>query len=140
MAKAHNTNRGRRLSTWGQPRPASRGPRPHVWATGPDPELHVKWRIWGQQKNQAQWREEGWSIKFADWCQLWQEHWHERGRSADQYCMTRRDWSLPWTLDNVQVVPRREHARMQGNAVRDGWRSIARKRQLEKRNEKNQDT
>ena len=128
MPKAHNTNRGRRLSNHGVPRPQNRGPRPHVWATGPDPQLHNKWRIWGQQKNQAQWREEGWDLSFEDWCQIWSDLWSRRGRCRDDYCMTRRDWSLPWTPDNVQIVTRSEHAKMQGNAVAQGWRSQAQKK------------
>ena len=130
MAKAHNTNRGRTISTRGIPRPQARGPRPHVWQIGPDPELHVKWRVWGQQKNQAQWREEGWTIEFADWCRIWDQsgQWLNRGRVRGTYCMTRLDWSLPWTVDNVVIVPREQHARMQAAAVASGWRSIAQKR------------
>jgi hypothetical protein len=42
--------------------------------------------------------------------------------------MTRKDWSLPWTVNNVQIVTREEHAKMQGDAVATGWRSIAQKR------------
>jgi hypothetical protein len=83
---------------------------------------------WLQQRNQANWREEGWSIDFEDWCRLWAEHWPLRGRRRGDYCMTRVDWSLPWTLDNVQVVTRSEHAKAQGVARATGWRSIARKR------------
>ena len=127
-----NTNKGRRLSSYGVPRPNARGPRPQVWVTGPDPVLHKKYLTWLQQRNQAQWREEGWSIDFATWCELWREHWPQRGRRRGDYCMTRRDWSLPWTLDNVQVVTRSEHAKAQGDARATGWSSIARKRRRAK--------
>ena len=124
----HNTNKGKRLKSYGVPRPNSRGPRPQVWVTGPDPVRHKKYMTWLQQRNQANWREEGWSIDFEDWCRLWAEHWPLRGRRRGDYCMTRVDWSLPWTLDNVQVVTRSEHAKAQGVARATGWRSIARKR------------
>jgi len=130
MARAHNTNRGRTLSTRGIPRPHTRGPRPQAWVSGPDPEEHRRYRTYIQQKNQAQWREEGWSITFEAWKRLWHDsgQWANRGRERSCYCMTRRDWSLPWTLDNVVIVTREAHARMQGQAVKAGWRSLAQKK------------
>lgn len=115
------------------PRPQSRGPRPQVWRTGPDPVRHEQWRVWGQQKNQAQWREEGWSISFEDWLALWGDLWHSRGRERGCYCMSRRDWSLPWTLENAQVITREQHAKMQGDARAAGWSSLARKKDRIKR-------
>jgi hypothetical protein len=91
--------------------------------------LHKKYLVWLQQRNQAIWREEAWHIDFETWVGLWGELWHNRGRQRGDYCMTRLDWSLPWTVDNVHVITRSEHARMQGNARAAGWSSIARKRQ-----------
>jgi len=126
----HNTNRGRTLSTKGIPRPQARGPRPHVWKAGPDPEEHKRYRVFIQQKNQAQWREEGWAISFEAWKDLWTASgvWDLRGRVRGTWCMTRSDWSLPWTLNNVVIVPREVHAKMQADAVAGGWRSIAQKK------------
>jgi hypothetical protein len=121
------------------PRPQSRGLRPQVWCTGPDPVLHEKYRVWLQQKNQAQWRDEGWSIGFTDWCDLWAERWDQRGRERGCYCMTRVDWSLPWTLDNVKITTREEHARLQGLARAAGWSSIAQKRARARRGQMNLD-
>lgn len=117
-------------STKGIPRPNARGPRPQSWISGPDPEEHKRYRVWIQQKNQAQWREEGWNIDFETWKQLWADsgQWDNRGRVKGTYCMTRKDWSTPWTLDNVVIVPREVHAKMQGEAVMMGWRSVAQKR------------
>ena len=125
---AHNSNKGRTLSTKGIPRPNARGARPQVWVTGPDPVLHEKYRVWLQQRNQAQWRDEGWHIGFTDWCGLWAERWESRGRTRGSYCMTRIDWSLAWTLDNVKITTREEHAKLQGDARAKGWSSIAQKR------------
>ena len=124
---AHNTNKGKTISTRGIPRPHATGPRPHVWITGPDPVLHKKYRVWIQQKNQAQYRQEGWDIDFKTWLEIWGDDYANRGRVKGTLCMTRRDWSLPWTPKNVKIVPREEHARMQGEAVRSGWRSVAQK-------------
>ena len=112
------------------PRPHMRGSRPQTWKTGPDPVEHKKYRVYIQQRNQAQWREEGWTISYEAWKDLWAEsgQWDNRGRERGCYCMTRTDWSLPWTLDNVVIVTREQHARLQGDAVSQGWRSIAQKR------------
>lgn len=126
----HNTNKGRRLSTRGIPRPNARGPRPNTWKSGPDLTEHKKYRVWIQQKNQAQYREEGWTIDFEAWKQLWDQsgQWENRGRERGCYCMTRLDWSLAWTVDNVVIVTREEHAKLQGQAVASGWRSLAQKK------------
>lgn len=114
----------------GVPRPNARGPRPHIWKAGPDPAEHKRYCVWLQQKNQAQFREEGWTIPFEEWKAIWEAsgHWEDRGRITGTWCMTRKDWSTPWTEDNVIIVTREEHARMQGEAVRNGWRSPARKK------------
>lgn len=119
-----------RRSTKGIPRPQARGPRPQVWVTGPDLVTHKKYRVFIQQRNQANYRGEGWHISFEDWCALWQDKWESRGRERGDYCMTRLDWSLPWTVANTQIVNREEHARQQAMARISGWRSIARKRKL----------
>lgn len=117
-------------STKGIPRPHTRGPRPQAWKSGPDLLEHKKYRVWIQQKNQAQWRDEGWTIDFDTWKQMWadSQQWDNRGRERGCYCMTRKDWGLPWTPDNAVIVTREEHARLQGIAVQQGWRSIAQKR------------
>jgi hypothetical protein len=112
----------------GVPRPQCRGPRPQVWLVGPDAELHQKYRVWAQQKNQAQWRDEGWTIEFDTWCSIWGDMWQHRGREKGTYCMSRLDWSLPWTPDNVAIITREEHAKMQGHARAAGWCSLAQKR------------
>jgi hypothetical protein len=127
---AHNTNKGRRIRSYGVPRPNARGPRPGVWKTGTDPQRHEQFRVWGQQKNQAQWRDEGWDLSFDAWCDLWEQsgQWLNRGRERGCYCMSRLDWSLPWTRNNVAIITREAHARMQGNARAAGWCSIAQKR------------
>ena len=110
------------------PRPNARGIRPQIWKTGPDPDLRKRYYVWLQQRNQALWRSEEWSIPFEAWMELWGDKWESRGRERGCYCMTRKDWSLPWTLDNVHVITRSEHARAQGDARAAGWCSIAQRR------------
>ena len=86
------------------------GQKPHLWSTGPCPIKHDKFLKWHQQRNQAQWRGETWTIDFEEFCELWQEHdWDRRGRKPSDLCLTRRDYDQPWTLDNVHIVTRDEH-------------------------------
>jgi hypothetical protein len=127
---AHNSNKGRTISTKGIPRPQARGPRPHVWKAGPDPVEHKKYKVFIQQKNQAQFRDEGWLVTFEEWKQFWDQsgQWENRGRERGTYCMTRQDWSTPWTVKNIVIVPREVHAKMQADAVAGGWRSLAQKK------------
>jgi len=105
------------------PRPHTRKPRPHLWISGPDPVQHKKYRVWLQQRNQALFRGEGWDLPFEVWCDIWGQQWELRGRERGSMCMTRLDWELPWTGDNVEIVTREQHARAQGMAKAAGWRS-----------------
>lgn len=115
------------------PRPHARGQRPWVWLVGPDPVLHQKYRVWLQQRNQALWREEGWTIDFDVWVKIWGDKWPLRGREKGTMCMSRLDWSLPWTPDNVAIITREQHAKMQGDARAAGWSSLAAKRKRQQR-------
>jgi hypothetical protein len=96
------------------PRPHARGPRPHLWKTGPDPVLHKKYRVWLQQRNQALFRDEGWNFAFDDWLAMWQPWWHLRGREIGCMCMTRKNIRRPWSPANAEIITRQEHARRQG--------------------------
>lgn len=86
--------------------------RPHVWVTGDDPLLHDKYRVFIQQRNQANFRNEEWSLSFETWCKMWEEHWDQRGRTRDSYCMTRNDQDGPWDETNTVVMARSEHHRI----------------------------
>lgn len=92
------------------------GPRPHVWKTGPDPELHAKFKVFGQCKNQATFRGEEWCLTFDQFVQLWGSHWPQRGRRIDSLCMTRLDWDKPWNMLNTIIITRQAHARAQADA------------------------
>jgi hypothetical protein len=114
------------------PRPQSRGPRPHVWATGPDPAEHARYRVWIQQRNQAHYRAEPWALDFEPWKQIWAPHWHLKGRTANSRCMTRVDTDLPWQPDNVRIITRSEHSAQQAAMRSTGYRSRAQQRRLDR--------
>lgn len=82
---------------------------PHTWVSGPDPVRHTQYLVWLQQKNQANFRREGWTLTFDDWLILWGTLWSQRGRGKDQYCMTRIDPEQEWNKHNVLVITREEH-------------------------------
>jgi hypothetical protein len=85
------------------------GPRPNAWITGPDPLVHAMYRTFVQARNQAHFRGETWSLSFEEYQALWREHWHLKGRTINDYCMTRLDEASAWALGNVEVLPRQEH-------------------------------
>lgn len=96
------------------PGPGKYGLRPHVWVTGPDPFKHDMYHPWQLAKAQANFREEGWTITFDEYYNIWKDYWHQRGRKGDDYCLTRITASLPWTLSNVEIITRREFLQRQG--------------------------
>ena len=87
--------------------------------------LRKKYYVFLQQRNQALFRGEGWTIDFDTWLEIWGEQWHLRGRERGSMCMTRLDWERPWTADNVHIITREAHARAQAQARAAGWRSQA---------------
>jgi hypothetical protein len=98
-------------------RPPRQGPkftkgvqRPHVWMH-PDPEVHAKYHPWQMAKAQAVFRQEPWDLSFEDYCNIWQNDWHNRGRTPDSVCLTRRDEDIGWDFENVEIITRAEHFR-----------------------------
>lgn len=94
------------------------GPRPHTWRAGPDPVLRKQYRAWVQTRTQAEWRGEIWKISWEDWQAIWAGQWHLRGRTAQSLCITRRDMSLPWTLQNAVLITRRQHGQRKQDTCR----------------------
>lgn len=92
-----------------------RGPNPHLWKSGPDPDLHDRYLVWTQHRNQAQWRGELYNLSFDDWLDVWGDLYPLKGRTRDSMCMTRIDASLPWSKSNTQIVSRSRHAQNQLN-------------------------
>jgi hypothetical protein len=90
-----------------------RGPNPNAWVSGPDPERHRRYLQWLQQKNQAQFRKEGWDFAFDDWLALWGDLIQYRGRQKGSMTMVRIDYDQPWSKDNARIVDRFEHAQVQ---------------------------
>lgn len=109
-------NKGRKGVDWPQSRRdymseimrgRGAGPRPHLWISGPDPELHYRRTQFSRRRAQANYRQEGWSLTVEQWNQLWPLHlWRQRGKAKHHLIMTRIDPDLPWQWGNVVVKPR----------------------------------
>ena len=104
--------------------------RPYQWVSGPDPETHAQYRAWVQQRNQAQWRGETWTITFDEFQQIWLGRWHLRGRGTEDLAMSRTDWTGPWSREGVELRTRKQLGQQQAAARARGHRSAAREREL----------
>jgi hypothetical protein len=60
-------------------------------------------------KAQAVFRKEPWDLSFEEYCAIWQDHWHNRGRCPENVCMTRRDEDIGWDFENIEIITRKEH-------------------------------
>ena len=88
--------------------------RPQLWLCGPDEYKHDMYIPWLRAKAQANFRGEGWSLSFEEYYDLWKNDWNNRGRKADNVCMTRKDADSPWDVSNVMLITRKEHLAEQG--------------------------
>lgn len=74
-----------------------------------DPLMSLKYKCWGQQRNQALYRGEEWALPFLTWVSIWGDDFKNKGQTSDRMCMTRRDLEKAWTPDNVKIITRHEH-------------------------------
>jgi hypothetical protein len=89
------------------------GPKPDRWKSGPDPQMHERYKKWQQNRNQAKYRKEEWNLSFHEWLSIWGDDIEKRGRTWDSMTMMRNDWTKPWSKDNVIIVTRQEHGLLQ---------------------------
>lgn len=87
--------------------------RPHVWIVGEDVYKHSMYMPWQRAKAQANFRDEEWDLPFEDYYNIWNGLWEQRGRGADDLCITRINWEGSWTKDNIEIITRRIHCQRQ---------------------------
>lgn len=89
------------------------GVYPQIWLSGPDPVDHKLFTDCQRARAQAWYRGEEWHITEEEYIRLWREddRYKQKGRTADCLCLSKIDYSLAWTLDNVHFITRREHFR-----------------------------
>ena len=76
------------------------GPRPDLWAVGPDPLRHAKHIAWARSRAQAHFRGETWNLTFEEYEQFWGDQWHRRSRQRGGLMLMRKDWHEPWSVAN----------------------------------------
>ena len=69
----------------------------------------VKLLTFQRWKAQCKSRGETVLLDYPQWCELWGDLWYKRGRAIDSYCITRKDWKGDWTVDNSEIVTRKDH-------------------------------
>lgn len=86
------------------------GPRPNT-RRYPDDDDHKLFMDCMRARAQAWYHGQEWLIAEDDYIAMWRENdrYLNKGRHNDQFCMVRRNYDLPWTLDNVQIITRLEH-------------------------------
>jgi hypothetical protein len=84
---------------------------PTQWISGPDPVHHRMYVAFGYHRTSARLRQQTWALPWTTWRDIWLPNWHRRGRSWDSLCMARTDMDGPWTVNNVEIITRREHGR-----------------------------
>jgi hypothetical protein len=87
-------------------------PRPKAWKFQ-DEFDHQRHRAWHRARAQANFRGEEWQLSIEDWFLFWPtvKAWSERGRSRDDYVLTRIDPEKAWTFENCQRISRLEQLR-----------------------------
>ena len=100
------------------PRPQSRGLRPHLWISGPDPRAHNQYKAFLVHRAQANFRKEGHELTFEQWAEVWNKDdaWEKRGRGIECICLARKNLNFPWSADNIEIITRREQLMRQSNA------------------------
>ena len=77
---------------------------------GHDEATRHRYYAFVKHRSQAHYRNESYELTFEDWLELWPRHlWTQRGRGADDLCLTRWDFNGEWSRVNVKVCTRREH-------------------------------
>lgn len=87
------------------------GPYPHIWKSGPDAVDHKLYTDCQRARAQAWYRGEDWFITEQEYIDLWRQddRYQKKGRTIESLCMSKIDYELPWTVDNVQIMSRHEH-------------------------------
>ena len=86
---------------------------PKTWKSGPDEINHKLYTDCQRARAQAWYRGEEWYITEQEYIRLWREddRYLKKGRTVECLCLSKIDYTLPWTMDNVHFITRREHFR-----------------------------
>ena len=97
---------------------ARRGPRPHLWQTGPDPAVKRDRYRYLRSRAQAKYLGQAWTIDWTQYRELLGKVRGQYGRGMDQLNLARKDCKAGWHIWNVHLISRRE-AMGRSRALRD---------------------
>jgi hypothetical protein len=81
-----------------------RGPRPHLWKTGPSLFRHQQYRAYKLLQVRCTYRREQWSLTFDYFEKIWTPQlWSQRGLQATELVLGRIDPGRGWHNDNVKI-------------------------------------
>jgi hypothetical protein len=96
---------------------------PHGGGRPPGPQPHlvkypgilaIQRRAYSRMRAQAKFRREEFILTWQEFYDMWAPVWEHRGRALEQLCLSRIDWEGEWSIDNVQIITREEHFKIQG--------------------------
>ena len=85
-----------------------RGPRPHLWGTGPDPAVRRDRYRFLRSRCQARYLGQDWTITWTQYRALLARVRGQYGRDMSQLNLARRDCKEGWHIWNVHLITRRE--------------------------------
>jgi hypothetical protein len=82
------------------------------------------------QKFSAEKRGILWKLTFQEWYDWWlsTNHYHERGRKSDQYCMCRFNDIGPYSLSNIYCDTNHNNSKLNGDAKHFKKHSVSTKK------------
>lgn len=75
--------------------------------------LAIQRRAYARMKAQAKFRRENFLLSWDEFYEIWIAVWEHRGSRREQLCLSRIDFALDWSIDNVQIITREDHWRLQ---------------------------
>jgi hypothetical protein len=87
------------------------GPQPHVWITGPDPEVKRLRVRFNRMRAQAKFWRQAWTISWEDYLDLYKTAPGEWERDMSALNLARIDTRKGWHIWNVKMMTRAEAMR-----------------------------
>ena len=80
-------------------------------------------------KNQATYRKEVWKIDLDQWFGLWNSStlFYNRGTASHNVVLTRLNPTLPWCIDNIEIMSRTQQQRYKDKLVQQRRQQIKEK-------------
>lgn len=86
---------------------------------GDDYDRQAKYYAFLYHRAQAKYRKEPYDLTWEQWDTVWSNDlWIQRGRGADDLCISRTDPNDSWNTDNIRIIPRRVHLKVRWETIK----------------------